>query len=121
MVVDELALAFQTADRKPEARQAYEQAVKLDPQNGFALNNLAFLIAEGGGGDLDQALTYAQRAKQVLPNLSEVSDTLGWIYLKKNMSDNAMDIFQGLVNKAPEQLHVPFSSGHGAGAKRRQA
>ena len=65
MVVDELAIALQSADRKPEARQAYEQAVKMDPQNGFALNNLAFLIAEGGGGDLDQALTYAQRAKQV--------------------------------------------------------
>jgi Flp pilus assembly protein TadD len=101
MVVDELAIALQSADRKPEARQAYEQAVKMDPQNGFALNNLAFLIAEGGGGDLDQALTYAQRAKQVYPNLPEISDTLGWIYLKKNMSDNAMDIFQGLVNKAP--------------------
>ncbi len=100
MVVDELALALQIADRKPEARQAYEQAVKLDPQNGYALNNLAFLIADGGG-DLDQALTYAQRAKQLLPNLYEVSDTLGWIYLKKNMSDNATDIFQSLVAKAP--------------------
>jgi tetratricopeptide (TPR) repeat protein len=111
MVVDELALAFQTADRKPEARQTYEQAVKLDPQNGFALNNLAYLIAEGGGGDLDQALTYAQRAKQILPNLSEVSDTLGWIYLKKNMSDNAMDIFQGLVNKAPNNPTYRFHLG----------
>jgi tetratricopeptide (TPR) repeat protein len=99
------------ADRKPEAREAYEQAIKLDPQNGFALNNLAFLIAEGGSGDLDQALTYAQRAKQVLPNLSEVSDTLGWIYLKKNMSDNAMDIFQALVNKKPGNSTYRFHLG----------
>jgi tetratricopeptide (TPR) repeat protein len=111
MVVNELAVTLQAADRKPEAREAYEQAVKLDPQNGFALNNLAFLIAEAGSGDLDQALTYAQRAKQVYPNLSEVSDTLGWIYLKKNMSDNAMDIFQGLVNKMPGNSTYRFHLG----------
>ena len=102
VVIEELALALQDANRLPEARQTYEQAVKADPQNGYALNNLAFLMAEGGGGDLDQALTYAQRAKAVLPNMKEVSDTMGWIYLKKNMSDNAMDIFQALVTKAPD-------------------
>src|SRR5580658_4488401 len=111
MVISELALALQSANRKSEAREAYEQAVKLDPQDGMALNNLAFLIAEGGSGDLDQALTYAQRAKQVWPNLSEVSDTLGWIYLKKNMSDNAMDIFQGLVNKMPGNSTYRFHLG----------
>ena len=111
MVVNELALALQAADRKPEARETYEQAVRLNPQNGFALNNLAFLMAEGGAGDLDQALTYAQRAKQALPNLSEVSDTLGWIYLKKNMTDNAMDIFQELVTQKPGNSTYHFHLG----------
>jgi len=111
IVVNELALALQTAGRGQEARQAYEQAIKLDPQNGMALNNLAFLMTETGGGDLDQALTYAQRAKAVLPDLSEVSDTLGWIYLKKNMSDNAMDIFQGLVDKMPGNSTYRFHLG----------
>ncbi|HTQ55674.1 MAG TPA: tetratricopeptide repeat protein [Bryobacteraceae bacterium] len=101
MVIEELALALQGANRMPEARQTYEQAVKLDPQNGFALNNLAFLMAETTGGDLDEALTYAQRAKMALPNMNEVSDTMGWIYLKKNMTDNALDIFQHLIDKAP--------------------
>jgi tetratricopeptide (TPR) repeat protein len=111
MVASELALTLQTANRKPEARDAYQQVIKLDPQNGMALNNLAFLIAEGGSGDLDEALTYAQRAKQALPNLSEVSDTLGWIYLKKNMSDNAMDVFQGLVDKMPGNSTYRFHLG----------
>jgi tetratricopeptide (TPR) repeat protein len=53
------------------------------------------------GGDLDSALTYAQQAKRMLPNLSEVSDTLGWIYLKKNLNDNAIDIFKELVSRDP--------------------
>jgi tetratricopeptide (TPR) repeat protein len=60
---------------------------------------------------LDQALTYAQRAKQVMPNLSEVSDTLGWIYLKKNMSDNALDVFQALVNQKPDNSTYRYHLG----------
>jgi tetratricopeptide (TPR) repeat protein len=111
MVVEELALALQFDGRKPEARDAYEQAIKLDPQNGMALNNLAFLMADTGLGDLDTALTYAQRAKQAMPNLSEVSDTLGWIYLKKNMSDNAMDVFRTLVSEKPDNSTYRFHLG----------
>jgi tetratricopeptide (TPR) repeat protein len=54
------------------------------------------------GGDLDQALSMAIKAKQLLPNLAEVSDTLGWIYLKKQMSAQAIDVFRGLVQKDPQ-------------------
>jgi tetratricopeptide (TPR) repeat protein len=98
VVLSTLALVLDGASRKPEARQVYEATLKLDPNNAVVLNNLAFLMAETGG-DLDDALTKAQRAKQLLPNLYEISDTLGWIYLKKNLPDNAIDIFKNLVAK----------------------
>ena len=98
IVLSTLALVLDGASRKPEARQVYEATLKLDPNNAVVLNNLAFLMAETGG-DLDDALTKAQRAKQLLPNLYEISDTLGWIYLKKNLPDNAIDIFKNLVAK----------------------
>jgi tetratricopeptide (TPR) repeat protein len=110
IVAGTLAQALDTAGRKPEAVQAWEQAVKLDPRNAVALNNLAFLMAESGG-DLDQALTYAQRAEQMMPAMNEVSDTLGWIYLKKNLSDNAMDIFQRLVTRAPDNSTYRYHLG----------
>jgi len=102
LVLSTLALVLDAASRKNEAKQVYEAALRLDPNNGVALNNLAFLLAENGG-DLEDALTKAQRAKQLLPNLSEISDTLGWIYLKKNLSDNAIEIFRDLVSKQPNQ------------------
>ena len=105
-----LALVLDAAGRWSEAKQVYEVVIKLDPANGVALNNLAFLLTEHGG-DLDDALTKAQRAKQLLPNLSEVSDTLGWIYLKKNLTDNAIDIFQDLVNKVPAQAVFRYHLG----------
>src|SRR5579871_634565 len=102
LVLTTLALTLDHAGKVPEARQVYEAAIKLDPSNGVALNNLAFLLAEHSG-DLDDALTKGTRAKQLLPNLAEVSDTLGWIYLKKSLSDDAVRIFGDLVSKHPNE------------------
>jgi tetratricopeptide (TPR) repeat protein len=102
MVLGTLAEVLDAAGRKTEAKQVYEAALKLDQNNPVTLNNLAFLMAENNG-DLDDALTKAQRAKQLLPNLAEISDTLGWIYLKKNLPDNAVEIFKDLVSKQPNQ------------------
>jgi len=47
----------------------------------------------------------------LLPNLNEVSDTLGWIYLKKNLTDNAIDIFKDLVSKVPAQAVFRYHLG----------
>jgi tetratricopeptide (TPR) repeat protein len=102
IVLSTLALTLDGASRKPEAKQVYEAALKLQPDNGVVLNNLAFLMAETGG-DLNDALTKATRARQLLPNSSEVSDTLGLIYLKKNQPDEAIDMFKDLVVKEPSQ------------------
>jgi tetratricopeptide (TPR) repeat protein len=60
------------------------------------------VIAEQGG-DLDVALTYAQRAKQKRPDFLEISDTLGWIYLKKQLASNALEIYNDLVAKEPKR------------------
>jgi tetratricopeptide (TPR) repeat protein len=110
VVLGSLAVVLDAAQRKPEARQVYETALKIAPDNAVALNNLAFLLAETGG-DLDDALTKAQRAKQLLPTYFEVSDTLGWIYLKKNMADHAIEIFKELVTKAPGQSTFRYHLG----------
>jgi tetratricopeptide (TPR) repeat protein len=100
IILSTLALVLDAAGRYPEAKQVYTATIKLDQNNAVSLNNLAFLMAENNG-DLDQALTMAQRAKQLLPNLPEVSDTLGSIYLRKNLSADAVDIFKDLVTKVP--------------------
>jgi len=110
VVLSTLGLVLDTSGRWSEARQVYEVVIKIDPNNGVALNNLAFLLTEHGG-DLNDALTKAQRAKQLLPDLSEVSDTLGWIYLRKNLTDNAIDIFKDLVNKVPAQAVFGYHLG----------
>lgn len=86
--------------RKQKARECYEQTLKIEPDNVIALNDLAFLMAESGG-DLDKALTYAQRARQIMPNVDEVADTIGWIYLKKRLSKSAIEILEPLTARQP--------------------
>jgi tetratricopeptide (TPR) repeat protein len=107
IILATLAMVLDRAGRYPEAKQVYLATIKLDPNNAVSLNNLAFLLAENNG-DLDQALTMAQRAKQLLPNLPEVSDTLGSIYLRKHLSTDAVDIFKDLVTKVPTSSTYHF-------------
>lgn len=119
-----LAVLWDQAGQSAKAKPLYQQVLQVEPDNPMALNNLAFVMAEEGTG-LDEALTMAQKAKQKLPGNPEVSDTLGWIYIKKNLSDNAISIFQELVAKHPEkpmyQYHLAmayFQKGDKVAAKK---
>ncbi|MBZ5673173.1 MAG: tetratricopeptide repeat protein [Acidobacteriia bacterium] len=96
----QLGLILETIGPLDQAKAVYEQILKLDPNNAIALNNLAYRKAEEGL-DLDSALTMAQRARQIQPNATAMADTLGWIYIKKNMSGEAERIFKDLVGKDP--------------------
>jgi tetratricopeptide (TPR) repeat protein/Zn-dependent protease with chaperone function len=89
----QLGLLMDGTGRPNEAKPYYEQILKLQPDNPVALNNLAYLKAEEGR-DLDQALTMALEAHEKAPNSAEVADTLGWAYLKKNMSAEAIAAFR---------------------------
>jgi len=96
-----LAMVLEEYEELPESRALYEKILKIEPNNVIALNNLAFIKAEDGT-DIDGALTMAQKAKQQAPQIDTISDTLGWIYIKKNLSDDAIRIFTDLVRKEPD-------------------
>lgn len=55
------------------------------------------------GGNPDEALRMAQEASRQLPTNMAVSDTLGWIYLKKKMTDSAIQVLSNAVQKEPKQ------------------
>jgi tetratricopeptide (TPR) repeat protein len=95
-----LGLVYDKLGRATEARKVYEASLKENGNDGIVLNNLAYLIVENGG-DPDLALTYAQRARQKMPHELGFADTVGVIYLKKNLVDNALEIFEDLVRQNP--------------------
>ncbi|MGH9628499.1 MAG: tetratricopeptide repeat protein, partial [Bryobacteraceae bacterium] len=98
----QLALMYDSNGQRDLAKPLYEQILRLDPNNAIALNNLAYIMAETGA-DLDQALTMAQQAQQQRPTDTDIADTLGWIYIKKNLSDSAIAVFRDLVSKQPDR------------------
>jgi tetratricopeptide (TPR) repeat protein len=79
------AMLQELVGKKSEAADTYNKILGLDPENPLALNNMAFMQAEKGT-NLDQAMTFAQRAKKRVPNSPDISDTLGYVYLQKNLS-----------------------------------
>jgi tetratricopeptide (TPR) repeat protein len=107
IVLQDLGRVMDLAGRRSEARQAYEQCLKVDPNNVLVLNNLAYLMAETNQ-NLDLALNYAQKAKGLNPNLAEISDTYGWILLKKSLTEQAIPVFQDLVSRVPTNASYRF-------------
>jgi tetratricopeptide (TPR) repeat protein len=107
----QLALTLEAAGMKKEALPLYENVVKVDPDNAIAMNNLAFQYADLGR-DLDMAMTYAQKAKQKLPNSDDVSDTMGWVYVKKQMNDNAISVFRELIKRQPKNPLYHYHLGY---------
>jgi tetratricopeptide (TPR) repeat protein len=96
----QLGLILDATGKREQAKPIYEQILKIKPDSPVALNNLAFIKAEEGV-DLDQALSMSQRARQQMANAPEVSDTLGWIYIKKNLSEDAVRVFKDLTAQVP--------------------
>src|SRR5262249_28963165 len=95
------AILLESLGQRDKARDAYGQTLGIDPDNVVALNNLAFIEAESGG-NLDQAMTYAERAKKREPNNPSVSDTLGYVYYRKNLTENAVSELKTAVQADPK-------------------
>jgi tetratricopeptide (TPR) repeat protein len=76
----------------------YRKALARDDNAIFAANNLAWIYAVYGKGNIDEAVRLAQTAVQASPEVPSFVDTLGWIYYKK-----------GLYGAATEQLKKAVS------------
>ncbi|MBI4718264.1 MAG: tetratricopeptide repeat protein [Planctomycetes bacterium] len=75
----ELGELHQVAGNNAAARTAYEEAVRYEPGNWQALNNLAYVLSD----QLQEpklALPYAKAAVKSASN-ADTLDTLGWIYV----------------------------------------
>jgi len=108
----DLAMTYEHMGRDAEASKAYEDVIKIQPDNVEALNNLAYLKADGNV-DLDQALAFAQRAQQKRPNDPNVVDTVALIYIRKNLVDDSLRMLRELVNQKPDNptfhLHLAMA------------
>jgi tetratricopeptide (TPR) repeat protein len=80
------------------AADNYRKALEKDPNSVIAANNLAWLYAVTGKGNLDEAVRLAQGAVQKNPNVAGFIDTLGWVYYKKNLHTAAVEQLRKAVS-----------------------
>jgi Flp pilus assembly protein TadD len=92
-------MLLNSLDRAEEAKSQYEAALKIDPDQPVALNNLAYLLAKRLNKPAE-ALPYAKRASRVLPQDDNVLDTYGWVLsLNGKLGDAAGTLLRALEIK----------------------
>jgi Tfp pilus assembly protein PilF len=89
---------LQTQGNVALARARFEQVMTIDQNAPLAANNLAWMHADAGE-NLDEALRLARIARAGLPDVAEVSDTLGWVYYKRKQSADAVTAFSESIAK----------------------
>jgi uncharacterized protein (TIGR02996 family) len=88
------------SENYPAAAEHYKKVVSGDERNVVALNNLAYALSRDSQ-QLDEALKYAQKAKELAPDSSQILDTLGWVYYRKGLFDMSVRELEGAVAKDP--------------------
>lgn len=92
------------------AAEWYDKALRIDPRAAPAANNLAWIYAQRGE-NLDAALQLAQTAYAALPGVPEVSDTLGWVYYKKDLPSLALPMMLRTIELDRDNPQYQFHLG----------
>lgn len=70
---------------------AYEELVDANPDDGVALNNLAWLYYTNGDS---RAIPTARKARDAMPDNWAVLDTLGWVLVESGELEEGIDVLQ---------------------------
>jgi tetratricopeptide (TPR) repeat protein len=105
-----LAQVYEYVGNVDQARQTYQDALKVDPNSYQAMSSLARLYGDHGGS-LSEALELAQKAKSEQPDDPGVNDTLGWIYYKQGLYRSAVPVLEAAVAKNPQVAKFQFHLG----------
>ncbi|MEO5924265.1 MAG: tetratricopeptide repeat protein [Bryobacteraceae bacterium] len=79
------------------AETEYRAVLRENPDVPAALNNLAYGWAERGE-NLNEALVFSQRAVALSPRVAVMEDTLGWVYFKRGMIEDAETTMLGALS-----------------------
>jgi tetratricopeptide (TPR) repeat protein len=81
------------------AVEQYRKVLEVAPANLRALNNIAYLLVEHENR-LDEALKYAQKAVEILPDNPMVEDTIGWVLYRKGVYGGAVKYLETAAGRS---------------------
>jgi len=99
-----LGLIYDIEKDNDKAIESYKKAISIFYDMPVSLNNLAWMYAQKGT-NLTEALKYAQRANELVPNMPNFMDTLAEVNLKLGNKEKAVEILKKAVELDPKTEH----------------
>lgn len=93
--------------RNNEAYNAYENALRYNPENPLVLNNYAYYLALDNR-DLDKADRMASKANELSVDNPTYLDTYAWVLYKKGMYQEALTIMEKAMKLEPNASGTEF-------------
>ena len=88
---------YHAMESHEKSDEAYDQALAIEPNNTFLLNNYAYYLSERNT-KLAKAAKMSARSNELQPGLPSFQDTYGWILFMQGEYDQALE----WLNKALE-------------------
>jgi cellulose synthase operon protein C len=116
-----LATAEQKNRNTPAAIEHYRKILQADPDNILALNNLACALSDQLPAS-DEALKYAERAKELAGDNAAIDDTLGWILQRRGLHARAVQYLEKSVKQQPSAVrHAHLAMAYASRGDAKQA
>lgn len=102
-VQTQLASLYEKNREYNRAIEVYGDILKVNPANQVAANNMASLLVDYSQDDA-QAIARALDLTRVIDHIQHPAfqDTVGWVYLKSNRVQDAIQVLKKVVASAPE-------------------
>ncbi|MEK9910719.1 MAG: tetratricopeptide repeat protein, partial [Candidatus Puniceispirillum sp.] len=88
-----LAIVYERLDQDDLAEAHFLMALKINPNDPFALNYLGYWWADEGR-NLDQAIELIEKAVTLRPKSGFFVDSLGWVHFKRGNYDLAVSFLE---------------------------
>jgi putative PEP-CTERM system TPR-repeat lipoprotein len=100
-----LAMNYQNQNKNVQAIAEYKKALETKADDPAILNNVAWLLYEGGD---KSAIDYAQKAYDLAPGHGAIADTLGWLYLENGRNEQGLATLEKAVELAPNVPDIRY-------------
>lgn len=90
------------------AIEHYQAALKIQPNNIIALNNLALVYLRANNPN---ALGFAERAHRLAPGNPYVLDTYGWVLVQRKQFKQALASLEAAVKALPDSAPIRYHYG----------
>lgn len=108
MALYSLGVAYSKAGQSAKAIEAYQQALRIDPEQAVPWNNLGLIYAKSG--QIKKAIEAYQQALRINPEFADAWDNLGAAYALSGQRGKVVEVYKRLKTLDPAQAEHFFKN-----------